>query len=277
MSLRKILLAIVLIIAIVLCYQTAVNGLTIGDFKIPSYMEIEQQNTELEQQISELNRKNTTDFETKKTALEKAIKDYNAAKENYQAVAPQLNNIKTSEIEVDLGIKPYDIEYLLVKIGNYATEKGITILFNVIKSGAGGSTTTTVTNPTSGASTTSKEYYTMADIDFTIAGEYNSLIEFMYAIEGDDELRFEINDFAMVGATGNNTVGGVQATFKVKGIPVNNSNLINLYEPVMSTNTVNNTTDGTALGLNTSNPLGIDKNNVGGMSQEVKDGMSGNN
>lgn len=275
MILRKVLLAIVLVVAICLCYCTAVSGLSLGNFKIPSYDEIEQQNADLDQQISELYRKNTNEFESKKTALAKAIKDYNAAKENYQAIAPTIDNIKPAEVEVDIGIKPYDVEFLLVKLGNYATDQGITILFNIIKSGSSGATTTD----------NSTEYYTMADIEFTLVGEYNSIIEFMYSIEGDDELRFEINDFSMIASTvrtsnTNNTSNNVttnkevQAKFQVKGIPINNSNLLNLSEPTFETSNitdVNNTTSG---GINYSNPLNIDKNAVGGVSQSTINSMN---
>jgi hypothetical protein len=265
MILRKILLGIVLIITILLCYNTAVNGLTIGNFKIPSYAEVEDENTNLETKISELTRKNTTDFESASKALDKAIKDYKLAKENYEAVAPTLENMTTSEIEVDLGIKPYDVEYLLVKVGNYATDQDLNITFNIIKSGTEGVAT-------GDTNSNAKEYYVMADIQFILEGEYNNIIEFMYSIEGDDELRFEINDFQMKAAD-----KFVQAKFTVRSIPVNKSNLIKLYEPAVNSavvsNTVNNTTSG---GINYSNPLNIDKNNVGGVSQEVKNSMNKN-
>ena len=37
----------------------------------------------------------------------------------------------------------------------------------------------------------------MSDINFTVSGTYNSIIEFIYDIEDDDRLGFEIKNFKM--------------------------------------------------------------------------------
>ncbi len=239
MSVRKLVLALLLIVSVCLCYTTAVNGLSLGGFTVSSYEEIEQQNKELETSISDLTRKTTTDFTSKKSAVTKSIKEYNDAKEEYEALAPTVASMSKEPEVIELGTKPYDIEFLLVRIGEYATREGLTITFNVVKSGAQG-----LANVGAGET----EHYTMADINFTVLGEYNSIIEFLYHIEDDDELNFEINNFKMGPSSSN-----VQAEFNVQSIPVSTKGLSNL-------NSTTAPTDSTAIDPN--NPLNIDSNAV---------------
>ena len=239
MSVRKLVLAVLLIISVCLCYTTAVNGLSLGDFTVSSYEEIEKQNKELETSISDLTRKTTTDYDSKKSAVTKAIKEYNDAKEEYEALAPTVASLSKEAEVIELGTKPYDIEYLLVKIGEYATREGLTITFNVVKSAVQGLANI-------GAGDT--EYYTMADINFKVLGEYNSIIEFLYHIEDDDELNFEIKDFKMGPSSSN-----VEAEFNVNGIPINTKNLSNLNSAAAATDST---------GVDPNNPLNIDSNSV---------------
>ena len=83
----------------------------------------------------------------------------------------------------------------------------------------------------------------MSDINFTVSGTYNSVIEFVYDIEDDDRLGFEIKNFKMSkGGT------GVQATFSAIGVPINSETITSLTTDTTSsgvntdTNTVGNTT-----------------------------------
>ena len=243
MSLRKILLALLLILAICLCYTTVVNGLSLGNFTVSSYSEVEAKNQELEQKISELTRRTTTDFDNKKTALKKAEKDYQDTREEYEAIAPTLEALMNQQRFIDIGVKPYDIEYLLVAIGEYATRNGVAITFNVVRG-----ITDTISAVVSADDTS--EYYIIANIDFTVTGEYNSIIEFMYAIEDDDELAFELNDFKMIPVTDN-----VQATFRTKNIPISTKGLSNLGNDLYSLSD-------SGITVEVGNPLNLDTNSV---------------
>jgi len=255
MSVRKLVLAVLLVISVCLCYTTVVNGLSLGSFTVSSYEEIEKQNKDLETSISDLTRKTTTDYDSKKSAVTKAIKEYNDAKEEYEALAPTIASLNKEPEIIELGTKPYDIEYLLVKIGEYATREGLTITFNVVKSGVQG-----LANIGAGET----EYYTMTDINFTVLGEYNSIIEFIYHIEDDDELNFEINEFKMEPSSSN-----VQAVFVVKGVPVSTKNLSNLNNVEAPTNDT---------GIDPDNPLNINSNSVNKnlISDDVKSSMGSN-
>lgn len=60
----------------------------------------------------------------------------------------------------------------------------------------------------------------MCDLNFTITGEYIAITDFIYSIEGDDKLNFEISNFLLEKGGEN-----LQATFVVKEVPINSKNL----------------------------------------------------
>lgn len=233
---RKIVFLLIMVLAIVGCYIVSVEGVQSNLIQIASYDEVKATNKQLDTQISELNRKNTTEYESKRTALTTAVKNYKDKKEKYEALAPTVQETEEQEPEetTTSNTKPYDVDFLWTIVGNYATETGISIDFTFVKS-------TT-------ASTSSSDYFTMSDINFTVSGTYNSIIEFIYDIEDDDRLGFEIKNFKM-----SKGGSGVQATFSAIGVPINNENLTTLttQSTTDSTNTAltgNTTTDNTVAG-----------------------------
>ncbi len=233
---RKIVFSLIMVLAIVGCYIVSVEGVQSNLIQIASYDEVKAANKQLNTQISELNRKNTTEYESKRTALTTAVKNYKDKKEKYEALAPTVQETEEQEPEetTTSNTKPYDVDFLWTIVGNYATETGISIDFTFVKS-------TT-------ASTSSSDYFTMSDINFTVSGTYNSIIEFIYDIEDDDRLGFEIKNFKM-----SKGGSGVQATFSAIGVPINNENLTTLttQSTTDSTNTAltgNTTTDNTVAG-----------------------------
>lgn len=233
---RKIVFLLIMVLAIVGCYIVSVEGVQSNLIQIASYDEVKAANKQLDTQISELNRKNTTEYESKRTALTTAVKNYKDKKEKYEALAPTVQETEEQEPEetTTSNTKPYDVDFLWTIVGNYATETGISIDFTFVKS-------TT-------ASTSNSDYFTMSDINFTVSGTYNSIIEFIYDIEDDDRLGFEIKNFKM-----SKGGSGVQATFSAIGVPINNENLTTLttQSTTDSTNTAltgNTTTDNTVAG-----------------------------
>lgn len=240
---RKIVILLVLVLSIVACYVVSVQGVENNLLQIASYENVKAANKELDTQISELNRKNTTEFESKRSALTTAVKNYEDKKAEYEALAPTVQQQQEeTPAEPVSNTKTYDVDFLWTIVGNYATSEGINLDFVFVKSAESSSSIDT-------------EYYTMADINFTISGNYNSLIEFMYDIEEDDRLAFEIRNFKM-------SKGGsdIQATFSVVGIPINNENLTSFTSQTATdngtgtvSNTTGNTVDGNTVVDNTAN------------------------
>lgn len=199
---RKYILILVLIIVAILFFALMFFGFKIGNFKISSYSEIETSSIEKKNLLAELNYKNTTEFNSKKAALNSAVEEYNNKKSQYDKLVEE-GQITDSSIYDAMDL--YDVDFLWTTIGNYATEKGVTLQFDVTKS----STATSISSE-----------YVMCDLNFTITGEYIAITDFIYSIEDDDKLNFEIRDF-LIEKGGEN----LQATFVVKEVPINSKNL----------------------------------------------------
>lgn len=194
---RKYLLILVLVITCLLCFLLMGFGFTI----IPSYSEVNQSSANKKQVLVELNTKNSTEFLAKKTALNSAVQEYKNKKSQYDTLVQEGKITETVVNSMEL----YDVDFLWTTIGNYATQKGVTLQFDVSKSA-----TKTSISPE----------YVICDLKFTITGDYIAITDFVYSMENDDKLNFEIRDFLMEKGGEN-----LQATFVVKDVPINSKNL----------------------------------------------------
>lgn len=243
---RKITLSIILILLIVASYEVMFGESQFIRKNIPSVSELQSSSKEVETAVANLERVNNTDFETKKNSLNTAIEEYRQAKQQYENVVPT-NLGTTTEVETAKDI--YDIDFLWTIVGNYATEEGINLKFDVKKN----------TTSISSLNNTSSDYV-VCDLQFVITGHYINLTDFIYDIEDDDRLNFEINDFAMVkvgkkdilentadmvsdpdaynsGKTSTGDENDLQVTLVVRDVKINASNLIE------STGTIGNVVD----------------------------------
>ena len=199
---RKYLLILILIITGVLCFSLMIGGLKVGDFKlVKSYNDVSKISQEKKQIVSDLKQKNATEFMAKKAALNTAVQEYKTKKAQYDKLVEAGQIKEAAYNSVDL----YDIDFLWTTIGIYAAENKVTLQFDVSKSAS--------------ATAISPEYV-MCDLNFTVTGEYIDITDFIYSIENDDKLNFEISNFAMEKGGEN-----LQATFVVKKVPVNSKTL----------------------------------------------------
>ncbi|MBQ7410371.1 MAG: hypothetical protein IJW20_03205 [Clostridia bacterium] len=194
---RKYLLILVLVITCLLCFLLMNFGFTI----IPSYKEVNISSTEKKQVLAGLNTKNSTEFLAKKTSLNSAVQEYKNKKAQYDTLVQEG---KITEATVN-SMELYDVDFLWTTIGNYATQKGVTLQFDVSKSAT---------------KTSILPEYVICDLNFTITGDYIAITDFIYSMENDDKLNFEIRDFLMEKGGEN-----LQATFIVKDVPINSKNL----------------------------------------------------
>ena len=199
---RKYILSLILIITGILCFLLIISGFKVGNLKlIKSYNDVATMSSEKKDAIAELKQKNGAEFVAKSTALSSAAQEYKNKKNQYEKMVSE-GQIKEATISsLDL----YNVGFLWTTIGIYATEKGVTLQFDVSKS----ATATAISSE-----------YVMCDLNFTVTGEYIAITDFIYSIENDDKLNFEISDF-MLEKGGEN----LQATFVVKEIPVNSKTL----------------------------------------------------
>ena len=184
--------------------------------------------------ISQLVNINDIQFENSKKSLTSAIKNYKNTKEEYEALAESVKTNDEEAVDISL-VDTYDVDFLWTAIGNYGTEEGISLKFNITKS------TSSLIDTVA---------YTICDLKFTVSGDYIPITDFIYDLEDDNKLGFEISDFALVKGGDN-----LQATFTVKNVPINNKNLTEIttfVTPSISadensvsdvTNTVDTTSD----------------------------------
>ena len=236
---RKILICLVLIIALFLCYSVVSNGFTIGDIRIANYSQVGAASKQIDTLIGQLVNLNSSGLDAKKKEIQSAISDYGSQKEQYESMKEAMNtSIQEAEQEMTM-VDMYDIDFLWTIIGNYATEEGVNLKMDLMKSILFADLDVTE--------------YTMCDMKFTLTGDYIAITELIYDIEDDDRLGFEISNFEMVKGGEN-----LMATFTVKGVPVNNRTLSTIQTSIDSsseTNTDGNTTGSNSVSEATSNAL----------------------
>lgn len=202
---RKIVIIMICIFTACFAYHTIVHGFKIGEkLVISSYSQISQQSKNIDNLILQLKNIKEVQFEEKQNSLSSTVKQYNETKKEYDYLLESANTDEQYSQDFSL-VDTYDVDFLWTTIGNYSTEEGISLKFNVIKN---------LESPIE------SNAYTMCDLKFTVSGDYIPITDFIYDIEDDNKLGFEISDFNIVKGGEN-----LQATFTVKNVPINNKNL----------------------------------------------------
>lgn len=233
---RKITIFLLLILCIWGAYTFIENGFSYGNFHLSNFSDLENKSTQLKSEIASLETKNKAQYEAKRTALSAAVKNYKDRKEQYETLLAETEALRADEPELT-SVDLYDIDFLWTIIGNYATEEGVILQFDVTKSASVGS-----------SKSSSSQDYIFCDLNFTVTGEYIPVTDFIYDIEDDSRLNFEIRDFSLTKVEEElqkKGEGPLKTTFVVKSVPINTENLSTLTTPAKqevtgaNTNTVN--------------------------------------
>ena len=210
---RKVVFLLVCVLIGWGAYIVITEGFGIGNlFSIPSYSTVITSSKEVDTVVKQIDDINEIQFAQSKNTLDESIKKYKSTKEEYEALT---ESIKSDDDGPTISlVDTYDIDFLWTTIGNYSTEEGISLKFNVVKSANSILDTTA---------------YTLCDLKFTVSGNYIPITDFIYDLEDDRKLGFEISEF-------NLSKGGenLQATFTVNNVPINNKNLTELTTYVTS-------------------------------------------
>lgn len=239
---RKLVLSVILILLMIGCYEVVFGKSVAIREKVASLTQLENSSKVLNSNIAQLEKLSKGEFEEKKKKLAEIIEDYKSTKQEYEEVVSKFSNgtadnmLQMQENELkDI----YDVDFLWTIVGNYATEEGINLKFDVVKN----------TTSSSSISNTSSNYI-VCDLKFVITGNYVNLSEFIRDLEDDDRLNFEINDFDM-----QKVENDLQVILTVKAIKVNSNNLIESSSNFMTniTQSINNTTTNTTTTNTTTN------------------------
>lgn len=177
--------------------------------------------------------------------LEKAESDYNKQKNKYNSISDEtINVIKEATTE-----ESYNLEYMWIKLGNYAKKNNLEIVMvepggkqstntnnNNNSSNSGSSTNNTNSNSTTTTTTTSSSTTnnstnsstnTSSDtsastssssaLKIEVKGSYMNISDFIFEVENDTSLRFKLDNISMDYVEGTT----VKASFDVKNIVIN--------------------------------------------------------
>ena len=187
---RKILFIILIILLLVGAGLTIANGLEIGDFQIWGVKSIIAQNENIDNKNQQLSNLVSITYPNSLDELNTSSETLTSTKQEYENKAILVSNSKYY-----MQTEKYEIEFLWTKLGNYAQDNNVQIKIDVVNS-----------------SSTSGLY----DLNFTIAGEYVDVTDFIYDVENDSKLGFKIEDFHMSAVK-----DGVQGSFACKEISIN--------------------------------------------------------
>lgn len=224
---RKLLILAILVAVLFFAYTAISEGATYGAFTIEQYAYVQEKNDELDASVKELETKINTQYGEKTNTLNDSIKRYKTSKEEFAALEEAQKEVAVSTVDL------VDVDFLWTIVGNYATENKVALQFDIKES---------VLKQTESTS------YVLGDLYFKAEGNYSDVSEFIYDIENDSRLEFEISDFEMlkhevkIYDERNMTADErehererqekwVDASFVVKGIPLNSVSISKITTP----------------------------------------------
>lgn len=218
---RKILLAVLVVLLLLLGGYLVINKIQIGSLEIQGVKGIKAESQVLDDKIAQASKLASTDYQSELTNLNTSLKTLKSEREAYEDLLTLSNSDEISPIAK---FEKYEIEYIWTRIGNHATSEGVVMKLEI----------------TRGSSNTEGLY----DLKFTVNGDYIGITDFIYDIENDTSLGFKIEDFKMVPGE---SVEDLVATFNCKDININidESKIQNqpqLQEQSESAETTENTT-----------------------------------
>ena len=241
---RKILIALIMVVILVFTGITVVNGIQIGNFEILGISKVKQKNDDLDTTVKKATKLASTDYQQKVDELNSALKKLEVEKSNYEDLA----NVST-ESEIQAANKTYNtIDFLFVRIENHAKSEGVTIEMKVTRSASGESDT--------------------YDLNFSATGTYTGIEEFITDLEDDSKLGFKIEDFSMTATSGSNgeqveatfvckniIIKGIENTSASSGSMSGKTKIDSSTDNTNSTNTTDNTTTDNTVSGNTTNSV----------------------
>lgn len=176
---KKILISVLIVLLLVLTYIVLSKGLNIGFIKISSLNNVKEKSISLDENLSKANEVCNQKYPAEVEGLEEAIRKLKISKKDYEN--KKVYNEENEEIGT-VEIKTYAIHYLWTILGNYKEDSGVKTITLDVKS------------------TENADVY---DLGFTLKGTYTSITDFIYEIENDEKLNFEIKNFSVASSIAN--------------------------------------------------------------------------
>lgn len=194
---KKIILGLICAGAAFLVYTTFVNGLSLSGrlplkVEIMSYREMIDQGNILNARLKEIEELNTTKLPAAERNVELESTGFDTKMTEYKTLEATASKDEIAEANKK---QEYLLDYLWIIIGNYANDNNVKFKMQ-----------TDDVN---------------LRINFDITGSYVSIINFIYDLENDENLRFNLNGITLASSTSEDTT---KANFSVDGVTVKTSN-----------------------------------------------------
>ena len=181
------------------------KSIAFGKVKIESINDIKTANNNLNNKFTDAATLINQGYPSSLQGFKDSVKGLTTAKDSYNAIAENVSG------NVDLGtvqITQYPLEALYIKLGNYAQRYGVGLTFDLVNGTAAG----------------------LYNLNFKLYGSYSAIIDFIYNVENDSSLNFQIDNFAI--ARGGSSMDS-------------SANTGGVSPPAATNTTGTNTTDGT--------------------------------
>ena len=243
---KMIIISSILGVTVILIVLLMLLGANLIIVKIPSISSLLGEYGLVKKSEKDLSTAQGT-YYTTVSNLEKAESDYNKQKNKYNSISDEtINVIKEATTE-----ESYNLEYMWIKLGNYAKKNNLEIVMvepggkqitntNNNNSNSGSSTdntdntdsnsTTTTTTTTSSSTTnnstnsstntssdTSASTSSSSALKIEVKGSYMNISDFIFEVENDTSLRFKLDNISMDYVKGTT----IKASFNVKNIVIN--------------------------------------------------------
>ena len=197
---KKIVLALLSALSIYLVYVMVTAGFTMNqsrlniNINVLSYKEMLAQGNTLNAKLNQIDALNGSQLVAATNKVEEEVAGFEAKKAEYDNLEA---NASEEEIAEANKKQEYLLDYLWIVIGNYANDNNV------------------------------KFKMTTDDINlrikFDITGSYVSIINFIYDLENDENLKFNLNGIQLASSTSADTT---KASFTVDGVTVKTSNIV---------------------------------------------------
>lgn len=219
------LIVFILILSIVI--YLVISGMNLGFFNVWSVSSITSRYDEVKNKEENLEQREIS-YKNALRNLESAKVNFNEQKAKYEAISNEtINMIKEATTKEN-----YNIEYMWIKLGNYARANKLDII--LIEPGGSASIdnnnqnnnstqNNTVSSTTSSSNTNGTQQSTNTTIRVTdalqiqVTGSYMSVADFVFDVENDKELRFRLDNISMDYVAGTT----IKTTFDVKNLVIN--------------------------------------------------------
>lgn len=217
---KKLLILILIALVLALTIFTLINGLSIGSFKVWGIKQIQSENAELEETVTQATKLASSTFPSKVSELNTSMEKLEQEKTSYNDMVAVSD---TGDVQTASQLSNYTLDFLWTTIGTHATSEGVNIDIS-ITSGTGGEN--------------------VYNLNFTAVGSYVGISEFIRDVEDDSDLGFKIENFSMKAGS---STSQLQATFVCKNIPIEG------ISSLTTNSSTNNGNSNTTNSTNTSN------------------------